>query len=363
MQSSNNNRNSAKAGERAAQAVVDQSVRRRAALISVVVGLAMFAGKTGGYFITGSAAILSDALESVVHVIATSMALYSIILAARPADPRHPYGYGKVEYFSAGVEGILIVIAAIAICFEATRDIIRGPELRSIDIGVWVVGTAGAINLALGFFLIRTGKRTRSLALVADGKHVLTDSYTSIGVLIGLLLVQATDIVLLDPLFAIAVAINILWTGYGLVSESVRGLMNVTDKDTLDRALAALNRIRTPEMLDIHRLRAWRAGEWRFIDFHLTLPNHYTLEHAHAVHHQVYDAICDEFHGQAEVMIHLDPAIDGACANCGRVDCDDPSCIEELARGFTLERAVAEPRRPADADPHFHDAPNQQRER
>jgi cation diffusion facilitator family transporter len=346
MQSSEEKRKRMTGDERAVQAVADQAIRKRAATISVVIGVLMFAGKTGGYFITGSAAILSDALESVVHVIATAMALYSIILAARPADPRHPYGYGKIEYFSAGVEGILIVAAAIAICYEAARDLIVGPELHAIDVGVWIVAAAGAINLALGFYLIRTGKRTRSLALVADGKHVLTDSYTSIGVLVGLLLVEATDIVILDPLFAVAVAINIVVTGFGLVTESVRGLMNVTDEETLERTVTALNRIRRGEMLDIHRLRAWRAGEWRFIDFHLTLPNHYTLERAHELQHEVHDAICDEFHGQAEVMIHLDPSIDGACANCGQLDCADDVCRIELERGFTLERAVGEPRRP-----------------
>lgn len=315
-------------------------------MISVVVGVLMFGGKTSAYFITGSAAILSDALESVVHVIATAMALYSIILSARPADPRHPYGYGKIEYFSAGVEGMLIVGAAIAICYEAARDLIVGPELRAIDVGAWIIGAAGAINLALGLFLIRTGKRTRSLSLVADGKHVLTDSYTSIGVLVGLLLVKMTDIVILDPLFAFGVAVNILVTGFGLVGESVRGLMNVTDPDTLARTVEALNRIRRDEMLDIHRLRAWRAGEWRFIDFHLTLPRDYTLERAHELQHEVHDAICDEFHGQAEVMIHLDPSVDRSCANCGAIDCDDPECREAIGRGFSVERAVDEPRRP-----------------
>lgn len=340
MQTSEQNRKGGSIVERAA---ADQTVRRRAALISVVIGLLMFAGKTGAYFITGSAAILSDALESVVHVIATAMALYSIILSARPADPRHPYGYGKIEYFSAGVEGILIIVAAIAICYEAARDLVKGPELHSIDVGAWVVAAAGAINLALGAFLIRTGTKTRSLALVADGKHVLTDSYTSIGVLVGLLLVQATGMVILDPLFAIAVAVNILVTGAGLVGESVRGLMNVTDAETLARTVAALNRVRRAEMLDVHRLRAWRAGEWRFIDFHLTLPHDFTLERAHDLQHEVHDAICDEFDGQAEVMIHLDPCVVGACTACGRYDCASDVCRAERAAGFTLERAVAEP--------------------
>lgn len=346
MQTSNENQKQAGSDARLRKEASDQKLRRRAAIISVVIGVLMFTGKSGAYLLTGSAAILSDALESVVHVVATSMALFSIILAGRPADRRHPYGYGKVEYFSAGVEGILIIVAAIAICFEATKDLIAGPHLKSIDVGAWIIGTAGAINLALGAFLISTGRKTRSLSLVADGKHVLTDSYTSMGVLVGLILVQVTDIVILDPIFAIAVAINIVVTGYSLISQSVGGLMNVTDPDTLERTVGALNRIRNSEMLDVHRLRAWRAGEWRFIDFHLTMPRDYTLERAHDLQHLVYDAINNEFHGQAEVLIHIDPSIDRSCSICGRLDCEREECEDERSLGFTVARAIDEPPRP-----------------
>lgn len=300
-----------------------QSVRRRAALISLLIGILMFVMKTGAYFITNSAAILSDAMESVVHVIATSVAFYSILLIARPADPKHPYGYGKAEYFSAGVEGSLIVIAAIAICYEAVQDLILGSRLKSLDVGAWFTGAAGAINLALGFFLIRTGKTTKSLVLVADGKHVLTDSYTSIGVLIGVILVQITGVTVLDPLFAIAVALNIILTGYKLVAESVRGLMNTADQETLDRTVAVLNRIRIrmPDVIDVHRLRAWRAGEKRFIDFHLMLPYYLRLKRVHEIQDELYAEIRREFDGQAEIMVHLDPCRAAYCPVCREPDC------------------------------------------
>jgi cation diffusion facilitator family transporter len=282
-------------------------LRRRAATISFAVGIVMFVLKSGAYLLTHSAAILSDASESVVHVVATGVALYSIILASRPADRTHPYGYGKAEYFSAGVEGALIVVAAIAICYEAGHDLIFGSRLKSLDVGTWAIAAAGAINLLLGWYLIRTAKRTNSLVLRADGQHVLTDSYTSIGVLVGLILVQMTHVVVLDPIFAIAVALNIIVTGYRLVHESIRGLMNVADPDTIERVVRVMNRIRTPDMLDIHRLRAWSAGERRFVDFHLTLPHHLTLEETHTIYHIVHDAISKEFNNQAEVLIHLDP--------------------------------------------------------
>lgn len=320
-----------------------QALRRKAALISLIVGVLMFVMKTGGYFITNSAAILSDAMESVVHVIATGIAFYSIILSARPADSRHPYGYGKVEYFSAGLEGALIVIAAIAICYAAVQDIIIGNKPRALDIGIWVVAAAGAINLGLGFYLIGIGRRTKSLVLVADGKHVLTDSYTSIGVLIGIVLVHFTGFNLLDPLFAIAVALNIIVTGVRLISESVRGLMNTADQETLERSVAVMNAIRVPEMIDMHRLRCWRAGERRFIDFHLTLPSYLELRSVHEIQDAVHSAMREEFGDQVEVLLHLDPCRPECCCFCERANCPIRHDHATARREFTLENAQGPP--------------------
>jgi cation diffusion facilitator family transporter len=324
-------------------AAVQQMLKKRAAKISFSVGVLMFVMKTGGYLVTNSAAILSDAMESVVHVVATGITLYSIILIGRPADREHPYGYGKAEYFSAGVEGALILIAAIAICYEAIRDIIVGSTLRSLDIGAWVVGAAGAINLLLGYYLVRTGKRTNSLALVADGKHVLTDSYTSIGVLVGVLLVAITGFTLLDPIFAIAVALNIIVTGYRLVSEAIRGLMNVADPATLGRVVEVIKRHRTPEMIDIHRLRAWNSGQRRFIDFHLTLPYYYSLGKAHEVGEILTDAIRSDFGGDADVMIHLDACNDECCIYCKKPDCGERHIQMDVDNPLTVTSAVGEP--------------------
>ena len=321
-----------------------QRLRRRAAGISLAIGVLMFGMKGGAYLVTGSAAILSDAMESVVHVVATAVAFYSVILVGRPADQRHPYGYGKAEYFSAGLEGALIVIAAIAIVYEAVNDIIRGPALEALDVGVLVIAGAGGINLALGLWLIRIGKRTNSLVLVADGKHVLTDSYTSIGVLVGLILVLITGITVLDPLFAIGVALNIIVTGYRLVEESVRGLMNVADPDTIERVVRVMNRIREPEMIDMHRLRAWSAGEKRFVDFHLTLPYYLNLEQTHQIQHRVEDAIREEFDGQAEILIHLDPCRDARCVVCEKTDCTERSHAGFRHEEITVESAMGEPR-------------------
>lgn len=316
--------------------------RRRAAILSVSVGVMMLLLKFGGYLLTHSAAILSDAIESIVHIVATSAALVSVILAARPASRRFPYGYGKVEYFSAGVEGGMIVLAAVAIIYSAVTDLVGGGGLRegSIDTGVMVVGAASVINLALGWYLVRVGKRTSSLTLEADGKHILTDSITSFGVLAGLGLVLLTDIRALDPIVAILVAVNIIFTGWKLLRESVRGLMNESDPDTLERTVATLQRSRTDDMIELHRLRAWRAGNRRFIDFHLRLPCYLGLQQAHEYQHSIADVLREEFDEESELFIHLDPCTTHYCSICPKQDCPVRAALATDVEPFTVERAI-----------------------
>lgn len=295
-------------------------LKKFAATVSLAVGIGMFIFKFSAYLITGSAAIFSDAAESIVHVLATSMALYSIILSSRPPDKSHLYGHGNVEYFSAGIEGSLIIIAAIVIIYEAVSDIIIGPELKSLGTGVIIIGIAGVINLFLGFYLIKTGRKTNSLTLVADGKHVLTDSYTSIGVIIGIILVLITDILYFDPIFAIAVALNILITGYKLIRESIGGLMNETNPETLKTISDKLISIRKPFYIDIHELRFWTSGEAIFIDFHLTLPYYFNIKQTHAEEDFITDEITNEFQN-SQLKIHLDYCVPQLCNYCEYKDC------------------------------------------
>lgn len=290
-------------------------LKKFAATLSLSVGIGMFIFKFSAYLITGSAAIFSDAAESVVHVLATSMALYSIILSSRPPDRSHLYGHGNVEYFSAGIEGALIVIAALVIIYEAGSDLIKGPELQSLGTGVIIISTAGAINLFLGLYLIKTGKKTNSLTLIADGKHVLTDSYTSLGVIIGITLVIITDIVYFDPIFAIAVALNILVTGYKLIRESVGGLMNETDPALLKRIGGKLISIRKPYYIDIHELRFWKSSEDIFIDFHLTLPYYFNIKESHTEEEFITDEVQSEL-TNAQLKIHLDYCVPQLCRYC-----------------------------------------------
>jgi cation diffusion facilitator family transporter len=301
-------------------------LRKRAALISLGIGGGMLIMKMSAYFLTHSSAIFSDALESVVHIAATGMALYSVLLSARPADKSHPYGHGKIEFFSAGFEGAMIVLAAIAIIYQAASQIIVGPELKKLDIGIGFTVAASVINLVLGTYLIRTGRRTNSLTLVADGKHVLTDSYTSFGVVVGLGLVLSTGWDLLDPLIAIAVALNILVSGYKLLRISVGGLMDEAHPETLEKILSVILRDRTPEWIDLHHLREWRSGDIYHVDFHLTVPFYWKVDEAHAFQKRVLDKIAAELGPGSQVLIHVDPCIPKLCCSM----CQVSPCSERL---------------------------------
>lgn len=295
--------------------------RRRAAIISVVVGTAMFAVKMGAYILTGSAAIFSDALESVVHVFATGFALYSVILSARPADKSHPYGHGKVEFFSAGFEGALIILAAISIFYTAVPKLFTRPEIQHLNIGTGAIALAGLVNLALGLHLIAVGRKEGSLTLVADGRHVLTDSYTSIGVVFGLGLVLLTGWKILDPIAALAVALNILFTGSRLVKESISGLMDAADESLISHVVEALNQHRRREWIDIHRLRCWRSGEVRHLDLHLTLPYYMEVAQAHDNEKAVERILAETLDGPVQLLIHHDPCVPSCCSFCAVESC------------------------------------------
>jgi cation diffusion facilitator family transporter len=281
--------------------------RRSAALVSLGVGLLMLAGKWAAYVLTGSHAILSDALESIVHVAATGFAYASILLSARPPDPKYPYGYGKVTYFSAGFEGGMITLAALAILYEAGQGFFRGEELQQLDKGLALILLASVVNLALGLMLIRQGRRTESLILVADGQHVLTDSYTSFGVVLGVALVYATGWTWLDPTVAVLVGLNILRTGYDLVRAGVTGLMDRSDPALLGKIVEALQASRQPGWIDVHHLRAWQAGDRTFVDFHLVVPEDWTVGQLHEANDRCLDILRRTLGEATEMNIHFDP--------------------------------------------------------
>jgi len=275
--------------------------------ISLAVGFLMLSGKWYAYLLTGSAAILSDAAESVVHVIAVGFAAFSLWLSFKPADASHPYGHDKISFFSAGVEGTLIMLAAAVIIYEAVHKWIEGLELQNLGEGTLYVAAAGAINAALGWYLIRQGKRHSSLVLVANGKHVLTDSWTSLGVVGGLLLVLWSGWKPFDPLMAMAVALNILWSGGKLVRQSVGGLMDEGDPQTESAIRFILDRETKARGVVYHEFRHRNAGNTIWIEFHLLFPRATAIAEAHWQATEIEAALKATLPLPVNVTTHLEP--------------------------------------------------------
>jgi cation diffusion facilitator family transporter len=310
-----------------------------AAKLSLVGGIFILAGKLVAYFLTGSTAVFSDALESVVNVVAAALVWYSVALAAEPADRNHPYGHGKVEFFSAGVEGTLIVVAAVWILFEAGRDLVRGPMLQRLDVGLLIVIGVTLLNAALGGYLLRVGRRTDSIALVADGQHLITDVVTSVGVVLGLGVVWLTGWALLDPLIAIAIALNVLRTGAGLLRRAVGGLMDEADVELLRRIIGALEARRAASWIDVHSLRAWRSGARNHIDMHLVVPRYFDVEQIHQLDDAVH-AVSTEAVGDCETIVHFDPCRPRHCCDCPLPDCPVRSSAFAAREPLELEHAT-----------------------
>jgi cation diffusion facilitator family transporter len=318
-----------------------RSARLRAGWVSLAIGVCVFAGKFAAYLLTGSSAIFSDAMESVVNVVAGALLVLSLAIASRPADRDHPYGHGKVEFFSAGIEGTFIGVAALLILVQAIHELVRGPELQRLDLGLALVGGFSLVNAALGVYLVRTGRRTHSMALEADGVHVLTDVWTSAAVFLGLAAVWITDWLVLDPLVAILAAANILREGYKLARNAVQGLMDQADEDLLARIVRILEKRREPEWIDIHGLRAWRSGASVHVDFHMSVPRYLDVERLHAIHDRVETALLDADRLPfGDVVIHFDPCEPADCPDCGMPDCPvrEAGCVGRAP--LSVERAT-----------------------
>ncbi len=293
-----------------------QKVRLIAISISFTVGVSLMLVKFYVYRITHSSAILSDALESIINVVASAFAFSSIVFASKPPDECHPYGHGKIEYFSAGFEGALIILAALAIFKTGWSHILHPRQLPNLEKGLFILLGTSLINLILGVGLIRTGNQTSSLILIADGKHVMTDVYTSGGMLLGLFLAKISGWYWLDGMIACVAGLNILVSGTGIVRQSFNGLMNTSDPELLDEISGLLSKYRKKTWIDIHELRAWRAGNLIHIDFHLILPRDYSLEEAHREGKELEHLIKENFKGAANVLIHMDPCIETDCPIC-----------------------------------------------
>ncbi len=286
---------------------MDASVKvRRLAAWSIPVALGVMGLKYLAYALTGSVALYSDALESIVNVIAALGAWWAISVSYKPADENHPFGHHKAEYISAVVEGVLITIAALLIAKEAWSALENPRQLDEPWLGLAINTGAAAINAFWAMLLIRTGRNARSPALEADGQHIMTDVFTSVGVLVGLVGAVITGWAILDPLLAILVAINILWQGWGVINKSVQGLMDIGVEPAEEMRIRDVISANAGGALEVHDLKTRIAGRVTFIEFHLVVVADMSVGDAHIICDRIEDALKAQIES-ARVVIHVEP--------------------------------------------------------
>jgi cation diffusion facilitator family transporter len=289
--------------------------------ITVFVGIVLLGIKFFAYAITDSNAILGDAMESIVNVIAGIISLASVIIASLPKDKNHPYGHGKVEFLSAGFEGGFIVVAGILIIGKAIYNLFFPVALQNIDIGLILIAASGLINYLLGFILVSKGRKNNSVAMVASGEHLKTDTYTTIGLVAGLALLWVTNITWIDQIVAIILGLFILYSGYKIVKTALSGILDEADVELTEKIVAILQQNRIPEWIDIHNLRVIKYGASLHIDCHVTLPWYSNLEEAHTYITLIDEILNNQLPNNVEFFIHQDPCIPASCTICTIAHC------------------------------------------
>ena len=278
-------------------------VQKRIVLVSFVILIAKFIA----YYVTHSVGVLTDALESIVNVVAGAVSLYSLHLAMQPQDRNHPFGHGKIELISASSEGILIIIAGIMIIYEAVKRLLFPVEIQKLDIGIYIIAFSGVINYLLGTYSIRTGKKHNSVALVAGGKHLHSDTYSTIGLVIGLLALFFTKISWIDSALALIFGGIIIFTGISILRQTITGLVDHADEQLLGEMVTVLNENRQPEWIDIHNTKIIKSGNYLYIDCDLTVPWYYTVEAGHNLGSQLKDVLNQKYGNRIQLTIHIDP--------------------------------------------------------
>jgi cation diffusion facilitator family transporter len=319
----------------------NNSAMHWAARLAFITSLTLLLVKFGAYYLTDSKAVLSDAIESIINVVTAAFLMLSISISNKPVDINHPYGHGKIESFSAGLEGGLIIIAAVVILVEAVPVFFAPLPPRNLGVGLYILGGAGAVNLGVGVYLMHAGRKYKSEALSADGRHLLTDFYTSAGVIIGLLLYHLTGFLWLDPLVACLVALNIFIPGIKLLANSFKNLMNEADPELLERIVRGLNTIRKPGWLYPHKLRALRSGRYHHVDLHISLPHYWTLTQVHEAEQQITQALLEALGEEGDIMIHVDPCEPPYCPVCNVDDCSERSADFTSAPKWSVKEVIS----------------------
>lgn len=289
--------------------------------IIAIVAVLLFVIKIAASYLTNSAAILTDALESLVNVIAGFLGLYSVWLAGKPRDENHPYGHGKIEYISASIEGTLIIIAGVIIIISTVQKIANPQPVTAVYEGLILIGVTAVINIVVGIYAKRFGTKRMSPAIAAGGAHLMSDAYTSFGIILGLLVVQWTGWVMLDYIIAIIFAGIIIYTGWKVIRKSLAGIMDEADLAFLKKFIAFLDEHKHKDWIDLHNLRVIHYGAVIHIDAHMTLPWYYDVNAAHQAVSDLELLIKQQYDTSVELFIHIDACTPNSCIICCKEDC------------------------------------------
>ncbi|MFL9834726.1 cation diffusion facilitator family transporter [Chryseobacterium terrae] len=289
--------------------------------IIAVFGIILFVGKIIAWKLTDSDAVFSDAMESIVNVISAFMGLYSLHLASKPKDEDHPYGHGKVEFVTSGIEGALIAIAGIMIIYEGINSLVTGKTLRELDWGIAIIAATAVVNYILGYISIKKGEKENSLVLISSGKHLQSDTITTFGVVISLVIVYFTRIFWIDSVVALIFGCYIIFVGYKIVRKSLRGIMDEQDPELLNNIIQLLEKNRKTEWIDIHNMKIQQFGSSLHIDAHITLPYYYSLREAHQEMEQVILLLAKNTKRTVEFNFHMDDCKTISCPVCQIMDC------------------------------------------
>ncbi|HXB28263.1 MAG TPA: cation diffusion facilitator family transporter [Puia sp.] len=285
------------------------------------VAVLLFSIKIIAWWLTRSVAILTDALESIVNVIAGIVGLYSLTIAYKPRDSNHPYGHGKAEFLSAAIEGTLIMLAGIFIIYEAINQLIHPKELQQLNYGIMLVAISAVINFVVGYYAVKKGKENNSEALEASGQHLKSDTYSTLAIIVGLSLIYFTQIRQLDSIVAIIMSVVIMIIGYRIARKSVAGIMDEADEKILGKVIVRLNNSRQANWIDIHNLRVIKFGNVLHVDCHMTVPWYLNVREAHEEIDKLRKLIQSEFGSVMEFFVHSDGCIPDCCPICIKTDC------------------------------------------
>ncbi len=289
--------------------------------IITAIAILLFVVKIIAWYSTNSIAILTDALESIVNVIAALIGLYSLYLSAKPKDYDHPYGHGKAEFISAAIEGTLIAVAGFIIIYEAITNLFHPHTLKQLDYGISLVAATAVINYVAGVICLRVGKKNNSLALVASGKHLQADTWSTVGIIAGLILLVATKINWIDSAVALIFSFVIIYTGYKIIRKSIAGIMDEADEELLKKMVIMLNGNRKENWIDLHNLRIIKYGGTLHLDCHLTVPWYLNVHEAHTEIDELSTLVKKEFGESMELFVHSDGCLDFSCAICTKTAC------------------------------------------